>query len=303
MPLKTVDSAYAGLVSQGAITDIGVPGGLTYGLNNARQVTGYYYSHDKNLSRAYFYSGGVLQDLGDLPLFQGRDSVGYGINQRGDVVGAFGSFYGNYSSRAFLLRDGVLQDLGTFGGIHATAMAINDLGDVAGNYIDATGFERAFIQADGQLIDLSSGPTGKPGSVLAINNRRQAVGLNWKPRVRGGTRVQPHAFFYADGVLTDIHPKGKVGSSAVAINEAGDVVGNFSSSPGGTTAFVRRGGKTYSLNTLIPSDQQAQWWLVYANAINQNGQIAGSGTQGTANCRYVLSPIAGARLDPVLAVP
>jgi len=250
---------------------------------------GYSYSHAETRNRAYFYSGGVLQDLGDLPLFQGRDSVGYGINQRGDVVGAFGSFYGNYSSRAFLLRDGVLQDLGTFGGIHATAMAINDLGDVAGNYIDATGFERAFIQADGQLIDLSSGPTGKPGSVLAINNRRQAVGSNWKPRVRGGTRVQPHAFLYADGALTDIHPKGKVGSSAVAINEAGDVVGNFSSSPG--------------LNSLIPVDQQAQWQLVYADAINQNGQIAGSGTQGSSYCRYVLSPIAGARLDPVLAVP
>jgi probable HAF family extracellular repeat protein len=98
-------------------------------------------------------------------------------------------------------------------------------------------------------------------SMYAINNAGSMA---------GETRFsQEGALLYANGVLTDLTPRGPGAGAAYGINNAGAVVGTAASN-GTRQAFVYRNG---SLSTLDPSSNR----LSEAHDINASGQITGWG--------------------------
>ena len=76
-----------------SVTDLGTVGGpnaeegtnsYAYGINASGQVVGTSFISANNVTHAFLYSGGTMQDLGTLG---GRQSYAYGINASGQVVG------------------------------------------------------------------------------------------------------------------------------------------------------------------------------------------------------------------------
>ena len=91
--------------------------------------------------------------------------------------------------------------------------------------------------------------------------------------------------------MQDLGTLGGSYSSAYGINNASQIVG--SSTTAGDTAshaFLYQNGAIYDLNTLIPAG--TGWVLESASAINDFGQIAGTGTLNGVYSAFRLDPVA-----------
>lgn len=122
-------------------------------------------------------------------------------------------------------------NLGTLGGPTSEAMAVNNLGQVAGRADLIEEQARPFQFTDGVMTAL----TADFGWATGINDSGQVAGFALLP---GNGNV--HAFIYKDGVLTDLGtlPGEQVPySTANAINNAGTVVGDSK-----TQAMIYRDG-------------------------------------------------------------
>jgi probable HAF family extracellular repeat protein len=119
--------------------------------------------------------------------------------------------------------------------------AINEAGQVAGNYYDAQFRQRAFLrEVDGTFIDLGS-LGGDYVYARGLNDRGEVVGVSataWtNPRFcwegDGVTFCAPeaHAYVWRDGVMHDLGTRG-FESTAQAINAAGEIVGGAQTSDG-----------------------------------------------------------------------
>lgn len=200
---------HAFLWEKGVMTDLGI-GGAT-GINPAGQVVGV-----GSTGHAVLWAKGVVTDLGTLG---GCCSQATRINAAGQVVGASQTVGGDY--HAFIWEKGVMTDLGTLGGDVSWAEGINPAGQVVGWSAVASGVGdgqlHAVLWEKGVMTDL-----GTLGGGFAfgygINPRAQVVGF--RSGQIGG------AYLWERGVVTDLGTLvGGHGSSATAINPAGQVVG------------------------------------------------------------------------------
>lgn len=244
-------------------------------INNQGDVTG-----ESDTNHVYLYRHGVYHDLGTL--FGGRESVGYAINDRGDITGQSEVMVGNtpWDARreihAFLASpDGIMADLGTLpGGHESRGRGINNQGEVVGD-----SYGRAFLYKNGKMVDLNSLIPADSGWTLGtasgINDAGQIVGTG-RYHLRIG-----HGFLYSEGKITDMgalsgtsqDPKdpGSHGGSQYyggGINDQGDAIGTSERALSDGSAFL------YSKGRLIRFETRAYW--SGAEAINNLGQVVGS---------------------------
>ena len=228
--------------------------------------------------QAVLWRSGNIINLGNLG---GNESFANNVNNRGQVVGPaanaipdpYSMFGWGTQTRAFLWKNGVMQDLGTLGGPDAAAFFVNNRGQVAGqaytnstpNPVTGVPTTDPFLWESGVMRDL-----GTLGGTLSFTN-----GLNDRGQVVGQSNLSGdlvfHPFLWDRGVITDLGTFGGDTGFATVVNEKGDVIGR-ADVPGSKThhGFLWRDGVLTDLGVLR-SDACSTGW-----AINQTGQIVGS---------------------------
>jgi len=285
----TKGKIHAFLYSGGIMSDLGTLGG-TYseakGISNNGQIVGVSNVIGDATYHAFMYSGSIISDLGTLS--GASNSYAYGINNSGQIVGVS-------DPHAFFYSGGVMSDLGTLGGTHSIAYGINNSGQIAG-YSDIAGnvASHAFLYSGGIMNDLGT-LGGAYSYAYSINDSGHVVG--WSQT----SDAAHHAFLYSGGGMSDLGTLGGSASSALGINASGQVVG-FSDVAGDAIyhAFIYNGGIMTDLNTLLVSNDAA-WILYKATAINDAGQITGTGITNGHTHAFLLSPITLEIIDPLCA--
>jgi probable HAF family extracellular repeat protein len=183
--------------------------------------------------RPVLWSGGQVIDL-TAGLASGR---AMGINDRGEVVGAYGPYLALWSG-------GERIDLGEI--IYNIAAEINDRSEVVGNWSDINGHHgRLFTRGpEGTYQETDIGTLGGNGVVAHdINERGEVTG--WS-----STAVTTHGFVWDQGTMTDIGTLGGLTSHAYAINDRGEVVGQSNLPSQAIHAFIWYRGTMADLGIL-----------------------------------------------------
>ena len=252
---------HAFLYSSGKMNDLGE--GSARAINNSGQVVG------MSSQGGFLYSEGVMSSVDTM------FSIVMGINNSGQFVGST-SFHQVYSSNEGLIIPNVIS----------YASGINDSGQIVGMcefYRGEFNFQKhAFLYSGGVLTDLGS--LGGDSMATAINNNGQIVGES----NLGGS---DHAFLFSGGVMGDLGTLGGNDSNAISLNARGQVVGSSSlTGDHARHAFLYSEGVMTDLNTLLASNATG-WVLNVATAINDAGQIAGSGTINGQTHAFLLTPV------------
>jgi len=235
-------------------------------------------------TRAFLWQDGVMEDLGTLG---GDDANANFINERGQVVG---NSYTNTTANAttgvptidpFLWENGKMIDLGTLGGTIGSPAAFNNRGEVVGqSNLAGDVYSHAFLWTKKHGMQDLGTLGGNTGVVNWINDAGDIVG---KTDLPGALSPQDHhAVLWRHGHQIDLgaFPE-DTNSNAYFVNSRGQVVGTSEDRAHmligvGEHAFLWEGnGPMVDLNTLIPAGASLQ--LTYAVAINDRGEIAGSG--------------------------
>jgi probable HAF family extracellular repeat protein len=197
-------------------------------INNAGVVTGTYAGTDSAgdyQPHAYTYANGVMTDLGTL----GYGTYGNAINDLGHVAGT-AEIGGppNRPTDPFFYSDGVMQNIGNFGGIFSNAWAMNNqdqvVGSAGGESFDGNLYPwRAFLYDHGVMRDLGTMTYDGNSSAYGINELGQVVGYT-------DTDTGRATYLYADGqmVLLDtlLDPaSGWTITDANGINDLGQIAG------------------------------------------------------------------------------
>jgi probable HAF family extracellular repeat protein len=297
----------------GNIKDLGTLGGndsWSFGINNRAQVVGMALNNvpdplslfgfmilgstNGTQTRAFLWdekSG--MQDLGTLG---GNDAWAWAINERGQILGwsytdsAPNSATGFPTLDPFFYDKGKMRDVGTLGGVVGFPIAFNNRGQVIGGSSTAASPSACWVAIrqsvefsypgcdpylweNGVLTDLSADMLGASAATAdAISDSGQIVGA-------ATFAAQPYDAYVWDGnFATDLgHLDGDCFSEGFGLNLHGQIVGNSFSCPAGdpSKAFLWEGGSIVDLNNLIPENSTLH--LVFANAVNERGEIAGVG--------------------------
>lgn len=213
-------------------------------------------------------------------------SHAHGINSSGQIVG---DHYPQGKVCAFLIEDpsqgpfdGIkkVKDLGTLGGSYASALDINDTGQVVGYSSDADDLPvYAFIWENGQMKKVCE----MEGQASAINDSGQVVGWYYD-----GSTYQ--AFLWANGAWSSIHDSSFGWSQAEDINQLGQVVGST-----GSGAFIWDPvNGMQKLEDMVPNLEGwiAQIALYSASGINDKGEIVGQGLTSDGEYHaFLLTPL------------
>lgn len=296
--------ARAFLWEGGATRDLGVPsvGNLSRarGINDSGDVVGEWriLVGGQQRFKAFLYEDGRMKDLnGLIPAGSGWDLTGaQAINETGQIVGS-GTI--NNETHAFIYENGAPTDLGEIlGDPHSAAWGINDLGDVVGGAGSSEGQSEAFVYRNGPVDWLGKSDGFSASEAVGINNSGQAIGWSFNP---GQNPPQGRAFVADNGgdgeaKIEPLEPlSGDIYTRARDVDEAGRVVGWSRNDVAGASqeeqfsAALWANGQVKDLNDLIPPN--SGWKLVDAYAINEAGQIVGSGYKDGRLQAFLLNPV------------
>jgi probable HAF family extracellular repeat protein len=285
-------AVHATLWANGVATDLGTLGGVgssATAISNSGQVLGWAYTAGPNGG-----DGDIHQVSWDAmsprtpPTDLGPEGFGFvnvkALNSAGQMVGTQST---DTAQNVVLISQGISTVLGTLGGPSATALGINDHGDVVGASQRAAGGQMQATLWRGQTaIDL--GATGANGSrAMAINDAGQIIGSVvdelW----------HMSAVTWVNGQLTlqgDLAGTGF--ARANGINNAGLIVGMSQTKDFVSRAVMWDGTQAVDLNGLLDDAARAAGWdLVDAVGVNDGGTIVGLGLQNNVPMSFVLTPV------------
>ena len=243
-------------------------------------------------TRAVLWRNGQIMDLGTL---EGNQSAALGVNNHGQVAGLalnttpdsfsiydlllYGSSNGTQTRAVLWDRDGGVQDLGTLGGPDASALLVNEHGQVAGwSYTNSTpnattglptGHPYLWDKEKG-MQDLGTLGGTLPQSVNGLNERGEVVGST---TLAGD--LTHHAFLWNGKGLIDLGTLGGENAEADWVNDAEEVVGiaqytvSCPNGLGGAHGFLWKNGV---MNDLGSTEGLANSEAVF---INSRAQVVG----------------------------
>jgi probable HAF family extracellular repeat protein len=272
--------------------DLGTLGGVSsdaWGINDLGQIVGDAYLPGGEFEAAVWAKGSSRAlDLGNI----GGGSTAVGVNNSGQIVGTAYTA-GNAMPRAVLWATTNSQplDLGTLGGAGGDASSINDLGQIVGDGNPAGGSGSYWVHAafwpnaGSRAVDL--GTLGYLATwCSAINQSGQIVG--------GGipaSNTYQAAFWTnrSSGGLPLATP-GSPQSFALGINASGQIVGwAGDSTVYHAVLWTNSTAPALDLNTVVPAN--SGWTLLWANAINDSGEIVGVGSINGHERAFALRPL------------
>lgn len=241
----------------GTMHDLGIPLGGTmckaYGMNIHGQMTGQVrfangHTHGFLYDPANPNNGGYtdIGTLGGSPDSAATDmSYGSSINASGQILGD--SINADNEDHAFIWTNGVMVDLGTFGGEASSGMAMNNLGHGTGTSQTAdsgttpTTWISHVFWYDGALHDRGTlgGDWANSGGV---NDADVIVGRSTID-IGTGSNGTFHAFIYENGVMSDLNNMIPANSGftllgATGINMKGQIAVNAVDSLGQNHALL-----------------------------------------------------------------
>ena len=256
---------------------------------------------------AAIFRGGVPVDLGVLKgqLF----SRANGINAIGQVVGYSGRDLDSSESRAFIwtAQTGMI-DIGTLGGAHAQANAINDAGYITGTAqipFKVGMPTHAFIYQPLSMTERFTEPMRDLGVLGGFSSYGMAINAN--NHVAGYSTINAfdgrvHAFLHNGSKMLDLgslgaNRWGSDSSTALGLNNSDQVVG-FSYVQLGNVgikqaAFLWSHGQMKNLNDMLEWNGNG-YWIFSATSINDRGQIvacAYTAKTGSAVHAVLLTPV------------
>ncbi|MBA2625830.1 MAG: hypothetical protein H0U89_09520 [Acidimicrobiia bacterium] len=175
-----------------------------------------------------------------------------------------------------------IQDLGTLGGVSASADDVNNAGHVVGWSMDSSSRQRAFRSDGVTMTDLGT-IGGRESSATAINDAGEVVGGSL---VTDNTRN--HAFLRPPpGPMGDLGTLGGTNDTSYArdVNASGEVVGGSYNTDDLLHAF-QRGPSTNNVMTDLGSLSQGGYST--ATAVNNNGDIVGNSENSAGQTRAFL---------------
>lgn len=212
----------------GPIQDMGTLGGIwsaAYDINDAGQAVGWAHIAGSSYRHAFMWQqGSGMVDLGTDGRYY-SDARAINDNDPVQVAGST-SWSGGSDTIAFIWSEGVFTDLPAIGGAYSEAVDLNDLGQVVGWSVDASGNWYA------TLWNAGGGPAINLGALGG--NRSRAEGINNLGQVVGWAKnaaAQNRAFLYRDGQMFDLSSLIPPDAGwnylreAEAINDAGQITG------------------------------------------------------------------------------
>lgn len=160
-----------------------------------------------------------MTDLGTLS--GSSHSEAKAINNSGQIAGAA---YFNNLPHAVLWQNGGMTDLGLLNGLSTLPRAINDSGQIVGDWqpVSNGDIPHAFLYGQGQMRLLDNLPDSGTCYATAINNAGEIVG--WSDG-------NPRAVLWQNGVPVDLNTRIAAGSgwvlgAATGINDQGQICGS-----------------------------------------------------------------------------
>ena len=266
----------------GTTTDLGdLGGGESYArdINDWGQVVGNSSTKEGDATdHAFVWNNGVMQDLGTLG---GESSQARSINNNGQIVGSSQTSNSNVS-HAFLWQDGSMQDLGTW-----SAYDINDRGQVVGSSQNSAGDTSAFLWENGVMNDLGILDGARNSRARAINEAGTVVGtsaVNWWAVA---------TMWDSGNIIMLGEENSSAAITAMDINNQGQVVGEIEplNALGSSSAFIWTESTGMVRLSQFVDESGAGWSFHRASAINDSGQIVGSGRNPQGEYRgFLLTP-------------
>lgn len=268
------------------VTDLGtLKGTITseaLALNDRGQVVGV--CSNSVLGKAFLWQKGVMRPL---PLLSGFGPLSLwprAINNHGQIVGT--AFRPNLDKRrAFLVDNGVTQNLGTPPNEYSEATGINDRGQVIGKsyaeQVNSKGQSQITLSYT-YLWSRSAGfrrlsPNSDYGEgVSGINNAGQIVGASWtlgiaeekakraalppdKQPYKGDT-IPSGAFLWQNGRTVSLSVPQAWSSGAVAINQRGDILDAVATYPQTTELLTSSQAELDAIQSAIRHSHHTVLW-------------------------------------------
>jgi uncharacterized membrane protein len=229
-----------------------------------------------------------------------------GINNRGDMVGVYnipvqrGSVPPGKAHGFLIAKEGSVSTIDFPGSPSSQTVAVNDEGEIVGEYRDAARVLHGFLLIDGRFstidfpgaLEVEVTPTGDPGGTRALgnNNAGEIVGRYLDAAYKF------HGYLLAEGNFRTIDFPGATFTEIIGINDRRELVGRYRDTVGRSHGFVLAKGRFSTID--VPGA-----FFTEAGGINNDGAIVGDYVDAGGRHGFLFFRGAFSTIDPPGAVP